>query len=178
MPNIFSGYQQVDDPGVRAKFEADWGVTLPTTTGLDNHGMIEAIHKGTLKSLYLKGEDTITSAANANYVGEALSKLEFLILQDSKFSQPAPYADRVVRTNRVPLVLRGAPRHSRPPPQQRRPARALRAGQRDLPVTRQQGDHAAPLPRGLARTRRRARPHHRPPRPTQRALRRRARAGP
>jgi formate dehydrogenase major subunit len=96
MPNIFSGYQQVDDPGVRAKFEADWGVTLPTTTGLDNHGMIEAIHKGTLKSLYLKGEDTITSDANANYVGEALSKLEFLIVQDCNFSETAAYADLVL----------------------------------------------------------------------------------
>jgi len=96
MPNIFSGYQQVDDPDVRAKFEADWGVTLPTTTGLDNHGMMEAIHKGTLKSLYLKGEDTITSDANATYVGEALRKLEFLIVQDCNFSETAAYADLVL----------------------------------------------------------------------------------
>src|SRR5216683_633869 len=87
MPDIFSGSQKVDDPDVRAKFEADWGVTLPTTTGLDNHGMIEAIHKGTLKSLYIKGEDTITSDANATYVGEALRKLEFLIVQDCNFSE-------------------------------------------------------------------------------------------
>ena len=66
----FRGYQKVDDPEVRAKFEADWGVTLPTTTGLDNHQMIEAIYGGTLRSLYIKGEDTITSDSNANYVGE------------------------------------------------------------------------------------------------------------
>ena len=44
-----------------AKFEADWGVTLPITTGLDNRQMIDAIHEGKLKSMYIKGEDTITS---------------------------------------------------------------------------------------------------------------------
>jgi formate dehydrogenase major subunit len=30
--------------------------------------MIEAIHEGKLKSLYIKGEDTITSDSNANDV--------------------------------------------------------------------------------------------------------------
>ena len=69
MPNVFSGYQKVDDPDIRAKFEADWGVTLPTSTGKDNHEMIEAILEGSIKWLYIKGEDTITSDSNANYVG-------------------------------------------------------------------------------------------------------------
>ncbi|MEO8735299.1 MAG: molybdopterin-dependent oxidoreductase, partial [Edaphobacter sp.] len=96
MPNIFSGYQHVDDPEIRAKFEADWGVTLPTTKGLDNHGMIEAIHQGKLKALYIKGEDTITSDSNSNDVGEALRKLEFLIVQDVNFSETAQFADLVL----------------------------------------------------------------------------------
>jgi formate dehydrogenase major subunit len=96
MPNIFSGYQHVDDPAIRAKFEADWGVTLPTTKGLDNHGMIEAIQQGKLKGLYIKGEDTITSDSNANEVGEALRRLEFLIVQDVNFSETARFADLVL----------------------------------------------------------------------------------
>ena len=41
MPNIYSGYQKVDDDVIRGKFEADWGCTLPTKAGLDNHEMIE-----------------------------------------------------------------------------------------------------------------------------------------
>jgi formate dehydrogenase major subunit len=96
MPDIYSGYQHVDDAAVRAKFEADWGVTLPTTKGLDNHEMIEAILEGKLKSLYIKGEDTITSDSNAYYVGEALRKLEFLIVQDINFSETCAYADLVL----------------------------------------------------------------------------------
>ena len=96
MPNIFSGYQKVDDPDIRGKFEADWGCTLPTTKGLDNREMIDAIHAGKLKSLYIKGEDTITSDANANDVGEALRMLDFLIVQDINFSETCAYADLIL----------------------------------------------------------------------------------
>ncbi len=96
MPNVFPGYQKVDDEAIRAKFEAGWGVTLPTSTGKDNHQMIDAILEGSLKALYIKGEDTITSDSNANYVGEALSKLEFLIVQDINFSETCRYADLVL----------------------------------------------------------------------------------
>ncbi len=96
MPNIYSGYQHVDDEDVRLKFEADWGVTLPTKKGLDNHEMIEAIKRGELKVLYIKGEDTITSDSNAGDVGEALRMLDFLIVQDVNFSETAAYADLVL----------------------------------------------------------------------------------
>ena len=96
MPNIFSGYQKVDDESVRAKFEADWGCTLPTTKGLDNREMIDAVHKGKLKAMYIKGEDTITSDSNANDVGDALRKLDFLIVQDINFSETCKYADLVL----------------------------------------------------------------------------------
>ncbi|MDW5266350.1 MULTISPECIES: formate dehydrogenase subunit alpha [Acidobacteriaceae] len=96
MPNVFPGYQKVDDEEVRAKFAADWGVTLPTTTGKDNHQMIDAILEGSLKVLYIKGEDTITSDSNANYVASALSKLEFFVVQDINFSETCRYADLVL----------------------------------------------------------------------------------
>lgn len=96
MPDVFSGYQKVDKEDVRAKFEAAWGVTLPVTTGLDNRQMITAIHEGKLRSLYVKGEDTITSDANANDVAEAFGKLDFFVVQDIFFSETCRYADLVL----------------------------------------------------------------------------------
>jgi formate dehydrogenase major subunit len=96
MPLVYSGYQKVADEAVRAKFEAGWGVTLPTKEGLDNHQMIGAINEGKLRALYIKGEDTITSDANAGEVGRALSKLEFLVMQDVNFSETCAYADVVL----------------------------------------------------------------------------------
>jgi formate dehydrogenase major subunit len=96
MPNVFPGYQLVDDESIRTKFEAAWNVTLPITKGLDNRQMIEAIHEGKLKSLYIKGEDTITSDANANDVERALRSLEFLVVQDVNLSQTAQFADVIL----------------------------------------------------------------------------------
>ena len=96
MPDVFSGYQKVDDAEVRGKFEADWGVSLPMSKGLDNREMIAAIHEGKLHSLYIKGEDTIISDANATDVDEALRKLDFLIVQDIFFSETCRYADLVL----------------------------------------------------------------------------------
>jgi formate dehydrogenase major subunit len=96
MPDIFSGYQKVDNAEIRGKFEAAWGVSLPITTGLDNRQMIEATHEGKLKSMYIKGEDTITSDANANDVAQAFGMLEFMVVQDIFFSETCRYADIVL----------------------------------------------------------------------------------
>jgi formate dehydrogenase major subunit len=96
MPDVFSGYQKVDSAEIRGKFEAAWGVTLPVTTGLDNRQMIAAAQEGKLKSMYIKGEDTITSDANANDVAEAFGKLDFLVIQDIFFSETCRYADLVL----------------------------------------------------------------------------------
>lgn len=96
MPNIVSGYQKVDDPEVIARFEQAWNVKMPTNTGLDNHAMIDAIHQGKLKAMYLKGEDTITSDANENDVRDAFGKLEFFVVQDVIMSETARYADVVL----------------------------------------------------------------------------------
>ncbi len=96
MPNVYSGYQKVEDPEAVARFEKGWNVKLPTSRGLDNHEMIDAIHKGKLKAMYLKGEDTITSDANELDVSAALKKLEFLVVQDLFLTETARYADIVL----------------------------------------------------------------------------------
>ena len=96
MPNFLTGYQSVNDPEVRSRFEAGWNVQLPSTKGLDNHEMIEAIHKGKLKALYLFGEEMSLVDSNANFVGDGLSKLEFFVVQDIFFSHTCQFADVVL----------------------------------------------------------------------------------
>ena len=96
MPNFFPGYQKVDDPEIRAKFEKAWGVTLPPKPGLDNHLMIEAIHDGRLRAMYVFGEELSIVDSNANYVSEGLSKLDFLVMQDIFFSQTCRFADVIL----------------------------------------------------------------------------------
>ena len=96
MPNYFPGYQNVDDPTVRAKFEKAWNVTLPPKPGLDNHLMIDAIHDGRLKSMYVFGEEMSLVDSNANYVAAALEKLDFLVMQEIFFSETCRFADVIL----------------------------------------------------------------------------------
>jgi len=96
MPNFLPGYQSVDDPLVRARFEAGWNVKLPTTKGLDNHEMIEAVHQGQLKGMYLFGEEISLVDSNLNFVVSGLAKLEFFVVQDIFFSDTCRFADVVL----------------------------------------------------------------------------------
>ena len=96
MPNFLPGYQSVDDPEVRSRFEANWNVQLPSMKGLDNHEMIEAIHQGKLKAMYLFGEEMSLVDSNANFVGDGLSKLDFFVVQDIFFSATCRFADVVL----------------------------------------------------------------------------------
>src|SRR6202007_3103467 len=95
-----TGYQLVDDPEVRQRFENAWKVKLPSAKGLDNHQMVEAIHEGKVKAMYLIGEEMSIVDSNANYVEAAFEKLDFFVVQDIFFSHTCRYAD---------VVLPGAP---------------------------------------------------------------------
>ena len=96
MPNSVPGYQSVNDPEVRARFEKAWSVPLPSTKGLDNHQMVEAIHAGKLKAMYVIGEEMSIVDSNANYVDAAFEKLDLFVVQDIFFSDTCRYADVVL----------------------------------------------------------------------------------
>ena len=96
MPNFLPGYQPVDNPEVRERFEAGWNVKLPATKGLDNHEMVGAIHQGKLKSIYLFGEELSLADSNSSFVEAGLAKLEFFVVQDIFFSDTCRFADVVL----------------------------------------------------------------------------------
>jgi formate dehydrogenase major subunit len=96
MPNYFPGYQKVDDPAIRAKFEKAWNVALPPKPGLDNHMMIDAIYDGRLKSMYVFGEEMSLVDSNANYVAAALEKLDFFVMQEIFFSETCRFANVIL----------------------------------------------------------------------------------
>ncbi len=96
MPNFFPGYQKVDDPEIRAKFEKAWKATLPAKPGLDNHLMIDGIHDGRIKAMYVFGEEMSLVDSNANYVSAALSKLDFFVMQEIFFTQTCRFADVIL----------------------------------------------------------------------------------
>lgn len=94
---FYPGYQDVDDPAIAAKFAAAWGRDdLKPEKGLDNHGMIEAIHAGSLHALYVIGEEISLVDANSAHVQAALEKVDFLVVHELFFSATCEYADVVL----------------------------------------------------------------------------------
>ena len=96
LPNVYPGYQPVDDEALRALFEEAWGVPLSSEPGLTVVEMIQAADEGGLKGLYVMGENPLMSDPNLNHVREALGKLEFLVVQDLFMSETAEMADVVL----------------------------------------------------------------------------------
>jgi formate dehydrogenase major subunit len=96
MPDRFPGYQSVNDPEVRARFEDAWKTTLPPERGLDNHEMVDAILAGKLRAMYMYGEEMSLVDSNANLVGSAFEKLEFFVMQDIFFTDTCRFADVVL----------------------------------------------------------------------------------
>ena len=96
LPNVYSGYQKVDDDELRAKFERAWGVSLPVKPGLTVVEMVNAAADGTLKGLYIMGENPMLSDPDINHVEEALKNLDFLVVQDIFLTETAQLADVVL----------------------------------------------------------------------------------
>ncbi len=96
LPNVYPGYQRVEDPEVRGKFEAAWNSGLSNSPGLTLTEIFDAIDEGKIKALYLVGENPILSDANAKHVEESLKKLEFLVVQDIFLSETAKFADVIL----------------------------------------------------------------------------------
>jgi formate dehydrogenase alpha subunit len=96
LPNVYPGYQSVEDEKIRAKFEEAWGKELPTNKGLTVVEMLHAAQAGQIKALYIMGENPALSDPNLNRTRRALDAVDFLIVQDIFLSETAQYADVVL----------------------------------------------------------------------------------
>lgn len=96
LPVFLPGYQRVDDQEARRKLEGLWGVSLPSEPGLTLVEMMDAVLEGKVKALYIMGENPLLSDPNLHHVEEALSKLEFLVVQDIFFTDTCRFAHVVL----------------------------------------------------------------------------------
>jgi predicted molibdopterin-dependent oxidoreductase YjgC len=86
-PALLPGYRPVTDAATRSTFEKAWGTELSTQSGLNYEEVVEAIHRGQLKALWLAGEmPSLPELAN----------LEFLLVQDIIETEAMQYAHVVL----------------------------------------------------------------------------------
>lgn len=96
LPNVYPGYQKVDDPDIQAKFASAWGVRLNDQKGIALTDMINAAGKETLHGMYIVGENPLMSEPDLGQAREAMAKLRFLAVQDIFPTETALLADVIL----------------------------------------------------------------------------------
>lgn len=97
LPNVYPGYQRVNDEAVRAKFAAFHGVEQPPPRpGLTLSEMLPAAKRGDVRAMLIMGENPVMSDPNSAHVRECLAALSFLVVQDIFLNETAEYADVVL----------------------------------------------------------------------------------
>jgi formate dehydrogenase alpha subunit len=96
LPNVLPGYQAVGALDVQEKFQRAWGVELPSQVGKTIPEMIHGLAEGSLKALYVMGENPVLSDPDSNHVRQALSRAELVILQDIFPNQTMEFAHVVL----------------------------------------------------------------------------------
>jgi len=96
LPNVFPGYQKVDAPEVKAKFERAWGAELDGSPGLTHLEILNGVSAGTIRAIYLVGENPALSEADATHARAAMDAVDFLVVQDIFLTETARYADVVL----------------------------------------------------------------------------------
>jgi formate dehydrogenase alpha subunit len=95
MPDVYPGYQPVDDPSIQAKFEAAWGCSLSNSKGMNYSESLEAAAKKNIKAMYIIGSNPLLTES-ASQVKESLASLEFLVVQDIFLTETVKMADVVL----------------------------------------------------------------------------------
>lgn len=97
LPNVFTAYQSVTLPEAREKFAKFWGVeSMPEKVGLTIVEVINGAEKGTIKSLFVVGENPMLSDPDLHHVEHGLRSLDFLVVQDIFLTETARLADVVL----------------------------------------------------------------------------------
>jgi len=96
LPNVYPGYQSVEDSKIQAKFEKAWSKKLSPKKGLTVVEFFHAVETGDIKAIYIMGENPALSDPNLNRTRKALETVDFLLVQDIFLSETAQYADVVL----------------------------------------------------------------------------------
>ncbi len=99
LPTSYPGYQALDDAQVRTRFAEVWGCTaeeLDDQPGLTITEVIDGMIAGSVKALYVMGENPVLSDPDQYHVVEGLNAVDFLVVQDIFLTETAQFADVVL----------------------------------------------------------------------------------
>jgi formate dehydrogenase major subunit len=96
IPMVYPDYQSVEKDSIREAFEVFWGKALDRKRGLTVVEIMDAIHAGRIKAMYIEGENPAMSDPDVSHARQALAELEHLVVQDLFLTETAWHADVVL----------------------------------------------------------------------------------
>ncbi len=103
IPMFLPDYQSVTDDGVRSRFTEVWNSEdFSNQKGLTVVEIMDAIHAGQIKGMYILGENPAMSDPDVDHARDALAKLDHLVVQDIFLTETANYADVILPASAWP----------------------------------------------------------------------------
>jgi formate dehydrogenase major subunit len=102
IPMFFPDYKLVEDDSNRQRYEEFWGTELNPKRGLTVVEIVNAIHGGEIRAMYILGENPAMSDPDQAHARAALAKLEHLVVQDIFLTETAWQADVVLPASAHP----------------------------------------------------------------------------
>jgi formate dehydrogenase major subunit len=96
IPMVYPDYQSVESPTIREFFEGLWGMPLDPQRGLTVVEIMDAIHEGRIRGMYIEGENPAMSDPDLHHARGALAALDHLVVQDLFLTETAFHADVVL----------------------------------------------------------------------------------
>jgi formate dehydrogenase major subunit len=97
IPMVMPDYQPVGAADVRDLFRELWGGTeIDPQPGLTVVEIINAIHAGQIRGMYIMGENPAMSDPDLEHARQALGELEHLVVQDLFLTETAMFADVIL----------------------------------------------------------------------------------
>ncbi len=102
IPMMLPDYQRVDNPEANRRFEKLWGAKLDTKPGLTVVEIMSAADAGTIRGMYVMGENPAMSDPDADHARAAMAKLEHLVVQDIFLTETCYLADVILPATAFP----------------------------------------------------------------------------
>ena len=102
IPMMLPDYNRVDNSDARERIEALWHATLDAKPGLTVVEIMDAVHAGKIRGMYIMGENPAMSDPDVSHAREALAALEMLVVQDIFLTETGYLADVILPASAFP----------------------------------------------------------------------------
>jgi formate dehydrogenase alpha subunit len=96
VPQTLPGRLMISNETDRTTWEKAWKAKIPDTRGLDLFQMIEKAEAGSLKAMYIMGENPLRSLPQPDRLLKSFENLELIVAQDIFFNETVARADVVL----------------------------------------------------------------------------------